>query len=349
MTRYRIQAADPVRDREEILAVLARNLPDITAARLRWNTEACPHGSARWWLAREASTRKAVGVCGLFPRRFRLNGRSCLAGVLGDFAVDLDHRAFGPAWDLQKHLLSELPGLGFSFVYTTPNSLSTALILRLGFRPVGTPHKFHKVLRTEYRQGISPRLRTLTRAAVVLDPVLAFLSRERFWRRPPGLLIETPERFDGRFDRLWTRVAEGRPIIAERTSEHLNWRYGKCPDRAYHCFALLDAEQEVLGYVVYHVQDNVCRVADQITRSPSELGRALLSEFLLHLRRLRVGSVVLHGLAGRELIREFSSGGFLRLSGDPIPLMAYPLDPGPLSALVMDPEAWTYFEGDNDL
>jgi hypothetical protein len=348
MSRYRVLPADPRRHQADVLAVLARNLPELAPERFLWNLDPAHQAGARWWLAQEVESGAFVGVAGLFPRRFRVAGRACLAAVAGDFAVDQAHRAFGPALLLQKTLLAAMPELGLDFIYSIPNRMSEALILKLGYHPIGAVEKYTKVLRTEYRQGAWLPPEPLSRAAAgPLNAAFAFFSREHRWRRPPRFSVETPERFDERFDRFWMRTADQWPIMGVRTAEHLTWRFTRSPHQAYRCFALVGPEREVLGYIVYFLKDNICRIADLSELNEPGIGDALLAEFLLHLRRLQAGSVVVRHIGRKDLIRRLSAFGFLRQSKPQAKLMvySYPLPwPG-----IRDPGAWMYFEGDNDI
>jgi RimJ/RimL family protein N-acetyltransferase len=349
LSRYRIFPADPVRNREDILGVLGRNLPNVSLARLVWNSEFCPHGGARWWLAEAEESRTCVGVCGLFPRRIRVAGRTCRAAVIGDFAVDQAHRAFGPALALQKAVLAAVPAAGLDFIYTKPNEQSEALILKLGYHPVGEMARYAKVLRTEYRQGawLPPRL--LTRAgAAPLNAALAFFSRERRRRRPAGWTIAAPEHFDASFDRFWKRVADQWPILGERTAEDLQWRFRRSPFSEYRCFALLGPDQEILGYIIYYILDNVCRIADLLELNERGVGEILLAEFILHLRKLQAGSVMVRYLGHTAMVRRLSDFGFLRLAKRQARLMVYTNPAGPRLPEIHDTNAWNFFEGDND-
>jgi hypothetical protein len=352
MSRYWVFPADPVRHRPDILAVLSRNLPDISPARVQWNLEGVPQPGARWWLAQEEGSADIVGVVGLFLRRLRVGGHSCLAAVAGDFAVDRAHRAFGPAWALQKAMLAAMSELGLDFIYTVPNRLSEALVQKLGYRPVGEMARHYKVLRAEHRQGVWLPPQALTRfAAGPVNASLALFSREFFYRRPSGLFTERPDGFDGRFDRFWAEMAgEAGPITSERTSAYLNWRYLRSPHRLNQCFALAGAEREIMGYVVYYLQANLCRIVDLAAKKKPGIAEALLAEFLLHLRRLRAGSVLVSCLGAQDWAGRLPAFGFFHRAGSPAGrLYVYPGSAELQAQGVFNPGAWSFFEGDNDL
>jgi hypothetical protein len=351
MSRYRIVPADPERNRADILAVLARSLPDATAERFLWNLEPDPPAGGHWWLAREESSGAFVGVAGLFVRRFRVAGHSCLAGVAGDLAVDQAHRAFGPALPLLKAALSAMPELGLEFIYGTPNPLSEALVLKLGYRTVGDLTKSAKVLRAEYRSGTWLPPQALTRASAwVLDAGLALFSRERGRRLPAGWTVETTEACDERFDRFWERAAGQYVVTAERSSAYLNWRLLRSPYRRYRILALCGPGRRVMGYAAYTLQDNICRIAELVFLEAEQSGgEALLGELLLFLRRSGTGSVTFQHLGRPRLNRLLSAFGFMRLTSARTKLVVYVRPDSALADRLGDPSSWLFNDTDGVL
>src|SRR5260370_702874 len=76
-------------------------------------------------------------------------------------------------------------------------------------------------------------------------------AKERWSRTPPGLALEILSSFDARFDQLWERASAARRLSADRSSEYLNWRFARCPERTYTAYALVrEVNREVLGYLV---------------------------------------------------------------------------------------------------
>lgn len=81
-----------------------------------------------------------------------------------------------------------------------------------------------------------------------------------FFRRLAGKIFPPPasygdlkirkiSSFNARFDVLWKKVSPVYPVIAERGSHYLNWRYGAEPGGRYVFFAA-EKEGEIMGYTI---------------------------------------------------------------------------------------------------
>lgn len=346
MSRYWVEKADPERDGREILAVLNRNHLRTTEERLRWNQQ----GGAQWWLVRTTDSLEVVGICGLFPRRFRIAGAVYRTAIIGDWAVDKAYRTGGPVTRLTSTLSSHMRDIGCVLFYAVPNEKKELAFRKLGSHKVGEIRKYVKVLRTEYRRGVFLPPQWLMRSlAKPLDRLLAICSREHGYQRAPAWSVETPSGFDERFDRLWQRAAPQFEIIGERTAAYLQWRYADSPDREYQIFAVCDPDRELAGYAVYYLEENVCRIADLLYRDEGRDLHGLLSELLRKLRRERVFSVSIRYLGRPALTRVLKQYGFHHRESGTAWLMLH-LDPD------LAPEAhWDrlsaghFMDGDNDI
>ena len=76
-----------------------------------------------------------------------------------------------------------------------------------------------------------------------------FLSRKAIRNRA---VIREIERFDERFDALWSKARGGYEICVERTPRYLNWKFTDQPHAVYGRFAAL-VNDAVVGYVVLRV------------------------------------------------------------------------------------------------
>jgi hypothetical protein len=106
MNKYTIIEANANENKDDILPILKRNLNIASMQRYDWNYKNCPYGNARCWLAK--CENSYVGSAAIFPRKIIIKGEPMYAGIAGDFAVDKNHRAYGPALKLQKEILSQL-------------------------------------------------------------------------------------------------------------------------------------------------------------------------------------------------------------------------------------------------
>jgi hypothetical protein len=73
-----------------------------------------------------------------------------------------------------------------------------------------------------------------------------------WWRRLAGWRVERVEHFDRRFDELFARVRGDYRFLVERDARYLEWRYARCPDQAYHVWAVFRRQQLVGWSVLRH-------------------------------------------------------------------------------------------------
>jgi len=207
-----------------------------------------------------------------------------------------------------------------------------------------------KVLRTEYKRDTFLPPRFLTRLfAKLLDVFFAATAQENWSHRPSRLRVETPEHFDERFDRFWARISGKYEIMRTRTAGALTWRFTQSSYQAYRNFVLCDPEREVLGYIVYYLQDNVCRVVDLLCLDQEGLPDCLLAEFLKFMRQQKAGSVSLEyfGHAGLgNLLKRFN---FVRRPHFRRLFMVFCEEDSPLRPYLDSPDAWYMMDGDNVL
>ncbi len=133
-----VRSVNPEDERQELLAVLRRNLTDLDhARRFRWLYLDNPAGPARAWFLREREGSGApVGAASLFPRWVWLRGQVHLCGQVGDFAVDAGYRSLGPAVMLQRATFGPVDGRALAFCYDCPpHDKGMATFRRLGLGP----------------------------------------------------------------------------------------------------------------------------------------------------------------------------------------------------------------------
>ena len=306
-----------------MLALAARNLPDAEESEElhRKYYERSPLGPPVFFLAREASSNAFVGMAALFPTSLRISGDLVPAAITGDFAIDIGHRAFGPAIPLQRACLSALAENGFRCAYGSPNPLAESIIDRVGYVDVGRRTRFVKVLRGQIVVDTYVRRRKLARlasasSAIAIDPLLPLLSRERLYRRRTSFSVEEPQRFDDRFFDLWRVGWREHEITNERNADLLNWKYEMSGDerggRKFATLALIEGGQRVAGYIVYRVRNNVRHILDVLSFPCREVVDALLAEFILDARRHGASAIsVLYFGPGNLLTARLRAFGFI--------------------------------------
>jgi GNAT superfamily N-acetyltransferase len=348
-----VSPGDPAADRDDILR-LAGHLPGSPGAeRFAKYYDRSPHGPPAVFLAHEPNSGRAVGMAALLPTHLRVRGKRVDAAISGDFAIDPEHRGFGPALALQRASLKSLPERGWMCAFGCPNELSEPIVKRVGFEEVGPLTRYVKVLRTRMLIDMyvgRPRLARMlsASAAVTADPALRLISRE--WRgRRAGLTFERPAAFDERFADVWEATARRYLITGDRGAQALNWKFeldsGRPPE--YSIFAAVEGDGRVAGYVVYRVKDGVWHIFDIATLDSRDAVDGLLAGLLAEARHEGALGVALLCL-GRlgELGKRLRSFGFLARVEDKR-LRVY-LPDGQTGPDPLQPDSWFFVMGDDD-
>jgi hypothetical protein len=322
--RYVISEADVRADKDEIIDLTFRVLPDSPGqSRYRKYYESNPNGQPFVLLARERETGRLVGMATLFPAPLRVRGESMPAAISADFAIDPEHRGFGPALALQRAAVTSLAGNGLVCTYGAPNPFSEPVVTRVGFAEVGTLTRFLKVLRTRLAVDLFVRRRPLAAALsalsrVTVDPLLPLVFRERRGRAN-GLAVERPAMFDERFRGLWDETGRRYAISGERSPELLNWKYelGGASPSDFRIFAVAEPGGQVAGYIVHRTKEDVRHIFDIACRDSRAAVDTLLGEFLADSRRERAAGVTcLYAGSDQVLVPRLRSFGFLSRQED---------------------------------
>ena len=305
---YTVSPSDLSLDREAVLGLWRENLPEASANRYAWLYES---ETTAGWLVKSAEN-EVVGSSGLMRRGMRAFGRTIRAGQTIDLNVRQDHRSVGPALGLQRAVAATVAGRQFDLLYTFPNEKSEPVQRRIGYREVGLLDRWVKPLRLGAR--LKSRLGSVwlrAMAPLLANPYFYLKSPETYYRRPAGLHTEITDRFDERFDRLWQTAAAQFPIVGERTSAYLTWRFGQCPGAGYRALCLMQADGRLLAYAVFRHEDDTAYLGDFFFDTPDHL-HSLMAEVLRQLRRERAETVVTLFL-GTALVRQkLAQFGFYR-------------------------------------
>ena len=353
--RYSIVSGDPEADRGEVLAIAARNRrgpPERFERRFAKYYETNPLGPPSLFFARDNESGQVVGMTALFPTTLSVAGRCLPAAIGGDFAVDAEHRGFGPAVALQRATTSALSARGLHCAYGSPNRFSEPVLGRAGYADVGRLSRFVKLLTARplvARYTRRPRLARVASAAA--DPVLAIVSRERLYRRSSRFSVAQPSLFDDRFARLWKIAREHHGATSVRSAELLNWRYEKTGPAAargdYSVFALLEGT-DVAGYVVYRLDAGARLVYDIVHLPDESVADALLSEFILDARHSGAAMIDLGYVGPADLLsRRLRAFGFVQRTASN-GLRVY-VEGGALRGVdLLSRDSWYFLTGDTD-
>jgi len=277
-----------------------------------------------------------------------IDGKYYRAGIAGDFAVDREHRGLGPALSLQKAAVSHCRERRFDILYGFPNNRSQSILLRAGYKVVADIFRMTKPLRSRYY--LKRRIETpfITRAlSRPVDFAIKLISGN-YHKNQEQYSLESPSFFDERFDDLWKKASTRFPIIGERTSSYLNWRYMRSPHVTYSVFALTKGEDTLVGYIVYHISENKANIADLLSIDCDATLDALISEFINHLRMTGIDSVTVCYAGAHTFMNKLMDHGF-SIRDREGKIVVYSPSDTPRHPFLLNEENWYLMPGDNDI
>jgi len=261
--KYRVEKVDALNKRDVILQLWARNFSLTNAEeRFAWMYEENPERVPDVWFLLDQNGR-CVGMVAVSKRKFFYDGKVLNAGQAMDFIVNKEHRALGPALQLQRCIIEEMDNCGLDFLYSFPNKKSKAVAKRAGFKDLGFFCRWTLVLRSSYliKKYIDNKFLSAI-AGGALDVVLR-AKRKAFFRRIPDfessfpVLCET----DNVFDELWQGVDSSFKIVGDRQSAFIQWRFAEYPESDYQCF-LVKSQTRPHGYIIFKTCEKYVSIVD---------------------------------------------------------------------------------------
>jgi len=220
--------------------------------RFVWLYQQNPLGSARTWIALEPGSDSVIGGQTIFPSNRYIRGRLIRTGVAVDFAVDRKHRVGGAALALQRAVTKRSFEIGFDFLLGRPNEKAQSIMSWAGYHSIGHAQDWVKLLGTEVELTGFPD------ASMYRDEMVGVA--------------------DERFDQLWNAARSGYPIIGEKSTAFLNWRYG-FKEQGHRLYCLISRESHrLLGYLVFYRLKRGFFIEDVFCESS---GGAILDNLLL--------------------------------------------------------------------
>jgi len=309
---YSVHQSNLDADRDQILALWRRNLPNASPGRYAWLYES---GTAASWLVTPPSG-EVVGAVGLMNRRLCAFGNPLRVGQAIDLNVDAEHRIIGPALKLQRAIVERVKQDGFDFVYTVAPTGSEPIARRAGFHDLGSLQRWIRPLRLSKNLSArlgKPRLGRI--AAPIVNPLLAVETLARGWRRRSDGRAEPVEQFDAPFDALWDKAARRFAVIGERTADYLGWRFGQSPSFCHKIFGLRNDRNDLAAYLVYHHRDRLVYIGDFFFDDFSNLKR-LLCAFACQMRHAKAEALVAAFFGADSVSRALRRSGFWQIPTD---------------------------------
>ena len=326
-------------DRQELIALLERNLPGEQTKHFQWRHEDNPSGPGWSWLIYDRSSGVASAMASVYPRQMFIDGKAMLCGQVGEFVVDATHRSLGPAVLLQRATFDPVNSGDITLCYDCPpHDQGMSTFRRLGMRPSCEVFRYAILLRSDEFLEKKLGKRAWNKPLIAATNLLL---RMRVPRRPvKGLEVSRfDERFGEEFSGLDKLVPSSGVIRANRSAEVLNWRYRKNPELK---FRVLVARQagELLGFLAFTVHDDKrVSICDIFGRQLSAAGPALLEAVIGECRRENLNCLQGYCSKNSELRPIFESAG-LRQRERAVSVVAYAKPNGPAGLVLNTDTRW---------
>jgi len=278
--------------------------------KFRWLYQNNPAGHAYIWHLIHEESEQAIGVQGISPRRFS-GPDEMKAGLVADFAVNKDHRTLGPSLKLLKQ--ANLKGLDdFDFLYGFPNKKAQPVFKRANYQIASDMVRYAKPIKS--LRIVSKKCRGITTRILpkVIDLIIYSYDLFHAVRYGYNISHEYIQSTNESFDELWDRRnLPDNMVIGERNQLFLHWRFELSGQKDFKYFVVKQAgTKEVLGYVVFYIEDNVCCVADFFAKTLDKELKILFARFFMSIRHYSVDSISLEFKGSATVHHLLQSLGF---------------------------------------
>jgi hypothetical protein len=349
-TRYAADESDVDSVADDLVRLWSQNLTSMGGdahGKLDWYYRSSPNGRGKAIVLRAHAEREAaiVGCQGIGFRRMRCGDRSLRAALLGDLAVDTQHRRLFATLELARRTHAVAEGAA-DFQYGFPNHLAIGLFQRLGYQTVGNMVRYVRVLR--YSPYLASLVRPRALAAIsgrvldVGDAALGAVHRVRAATRYRLSYTTVP---DGRWDILFEEASRAHRAIADRGRDFLRWRFFvRCPTSQL-AVLLRRRDSALRGYAVLTPRGGTAHISDFLAASDPEL-EALLWLLAPSLRARGFSSVSVRFLGTKRVVRLLLRCRFRRRDADR-GVVAAAADPS-VVATITDTEGLYLTDADED-
>jgi hypothetical protein len=285
---YEIIKSDIRKDKDIIIDFWNKNNEKKLNDKFDWMYLSNPDGLASTWLIRHKDGSELVGMASVFPRRFRYRDKTFIAGIQGDFFIHSEHRSFGPALMLIRAILNSLVESNYDFLFGFPNKKADPIFKRAGYRNLGVTKKYVRLF--DIRRLLSERTPI---PGVLLGPI-STVSNQLLKLVYPDAWIFNLGRFaasiSDTFDFDIQYLSEHyhqNYFTSYKTRDYLKWKYEQDPDDENKFFVIKDASNQVVGCIVFCIEDNRYIQMREILHTEGLITlSALLSIFFKQVKKL---------------------------------------------------------------
>jgi hypothetical protein len=200
-------------------------------------------------------------MASLVFRHFWINGRLRTIAVLGDISVDAEFRGMGIAKKILELVNLYIKNNTHGGAFVIPTSSIKRILSGMGWS-IEEP-QIGLVFMIDPKKTIIQAIGTGFIAGLC---GLLFQPLVSFWialSNTKGYVMKNNEEFNESFDSLWDKVAKDKLILTERNASFLKWRFYDHPDMKF-TVASFQEDGEMVGYVIYNMQQETCVVYDMI-------------------------------------------------------------------------------------
>jgi len=294
---YQDGDAESINHLYESITGTRRSLPEY-----EWEWLETWDGPGSIWLEFDDSRRQGDQlICqySLIPTPMSFWGETVLAGKTENCMSHLEFRGKGNYFYHEKKYFEEAKHKYQAFFTTTGNVAKGApgkLRMKLGYRPFGVWVVFsywltQQALTHELISHVPERLQQWGKVSMFIAGMIARLILRLTKTNQPDSRYSFHTYSDAsapyqQFEDLWTNVASDYGVSIDRSEKYLRWRLEKNPYLA-HEFVTISEGYQLLGYLVFTVQEDTCQVVDLIVSDArTDLGSQLLQR-LTHISRER--------------------------------------------------------------
>jgi hypothetical protein len=239
-------------EEEQILHLFHRTFPKIprTMEEWKWEYEQNPFSPPIIALARYQG--KVIGQEALFFVPMKSGENRFLGAQSVDTMTDSQFRGKGVFSRLARLTLEEGKKRSVPLFYGFPNRNSySAYVKKLGWLEVTRVQRFIKVM--DISSALKARVQSPFLCSL-LGGMAQPLVKLYFWGKKikvEDFFLEKVKRFGMPYDAFWRGVRSRFPLMVDRTSQYMNWRYLDHPSGEYQAYFLKKrGSDEILGVAV---------------------------------------------------------------------------------------------------
>ena len=313
--RYRLIQVDCDKEidyyKNVILALWRENLPGLSDDRFKWIYKHNPYGPAKTILAQKVDTQEYVGCATVYPRLLYVDGKELRAGIVVDFAVNKEHRVFGPAVMMQRKIIDAYLSKEFDVIYGYPNSKSIGVIKRVGYSLLGDVEYWTKILDWAPKLMKVFKIRLLAvLGGFFLDIISILIEIFHKIKSHSNCYTKVLTKPTQAFNILWEKAKDNYSVIGEKSLDYLQWRYSTAESKVHKFFCVYNKKDALCAYLVYEKKDDVAIICDLFAEDIGNI-RQIMVLFTGLMRKLKYKSIVMMYLGDASYSRIFKEVFFV--------------------------------------